>query len=59
MKATSLSDRFSYHVVNKTLDRNRLEFERGSIRREYLDHFIVLNKRHLCRILTRYLAYYD
>jgi len=30
----------------------------GSIRRECLDHVIVLNERHLKRILTRYFDYY-
>jgi transposase InsO family protein len=30
----------------------------GSIRRECLDHVIVLNEEHLCRILTDYLSYY-
>jgi putative transposase len=30
----------------------------GSIRRECLDHVIVLSERHLRRILTRYTAYY-
>jgi putative transposase len=30
----------------------------GSIRRDCLDHVIVLSERHLRRILTRYLAYY-
>src|SRR5882724_9227097 len=30
----------------------------GSIRRECLDHVVVLGERHLRRILTRYLAYY-
>jgi len=30
----------------------------GSIRRECLDHVLVLNERHLRRILTRYFAYY-
>ena len=30
----------------------------GSIRREWLDHVIVLNERHLRRILRSYLAYY-
>jgi putative transposase len=30
----------------------------GSIRRECLDHVLVLSERHLHRILTRYLAYY-
>lgn len=30
----------------------------GSIRRECLDHLIVLNQRHLRRILTCYLRYY-
>jgi len=31
----------------------------GSIRRECLDHVIVLNERHLCRILSEYFDYYD
>jgi transposase InsO family protein len=30
----------------------------GSIRRECLDHAIVLNERHLRRLLKEYLAYY-
>ena len=30
----------------------------GSIRRECLDHFLILGDRHLRRILTRYFAYY-
>jgi hypothetical protein len=30
----------------------------GSIRREVLDHVIVLNERHLRRVLTSYLGYY-
>ena len=30
----------------------------GSIRRECLNHMIVLNERHLHRILTEYLDYY-
>jgi putative transposase len=30
----------------------------GSIRRECLNHVLVLDERHLCRILTRYFAYY-
>ncbi len=30
----------------------------GPIRREYLDHMIVLNERHLRYILRSYLAYY-
>src|SRR6266699_1911328 len=30
----------------------------GSVRRECLDHVVVLSERHLCRILTRYFAYY-
>jgi putative transposase len=31
----------------------------GAIRRECLDHFIVLNERHLRRRLLSYLAYYN
>ena len=31
----------------------------GSIRRECLDHFIVLNENHLHRILTDYVRYYN
>jgi putative transposase len=30
----------------------------GSIRREWLNHMLVLGERHLCHILSRYLAYY-
>ena len=30
----------------------------GSIRRDCLDHVIVLNERHLCRILSEYISYY-
>jgi transposase InsO family protein len=30
----------------------------GSIRRECLNHVLVINERHLHRILIRYLAYY-
>ena len=30
----------------------------GSIRRESLDHVIILNHRHLRRVLRAYLAYY-
>ena len=30
----------------------------GSIRRDWLDHVIVLNERHLKRILNRYFCYY-
>jgi transposase InsO family protein len=30
----------------------------GTIRREFLDHVIVLNEHHLRRRLTRYLRYY-
>ena len=30
----------------------------GSVRRELLDHVVVLNERHLCRMLTEYVAYY-
>jgi putative transposase len=30
----------------------------GSIRRECLNHVLVINQRHLHRILTRYLVYY-
>jgi transposase InsO family protein len=31
----------------------------GSTRGECLDHVIVINKRHLRRLLRRYLAYYN
>jgi transposase InsO family protein len=31
----------------------------GSIRRECLDHVVVINERHLRRLLRRYLAYYN
>ena len=31
----------------------------GSIRREYLDHVVVLEETHLCRLLAMYRAYYN
>jgi putative transposase len=31
----------------------------GSIRRECLDHFIILSGNHLCRILKDYMDYYN
>ena len=31
----------------------------GSIRRECLDHFIILSENHLCRILKDYMDYYN
>lgn len=31
----------------------------GSIRRDLLDHVVVLNKRHLQKLLRRYVAYYN
>jgi putative transposase len=31
----------------------------GSIRRECLDHVVVISERHLLRILSKYLAYYN
>jgi putative transposase len=31
----------------------------GSIRRECLDHFLILNDAHLRRLLRAYLAYYN
>ena len=31
----------------------------GSIRRECLDHFLILNEAHLRRLLRAYVAYYN
>ena len=31
----------------------------GSIRRECLDHVIILSQTHLCRVLTQYVSYYQ
>jgi hypothetical protein len=31
----------------------------GSIRRECLDHFVILSEAHLCRLLRRFRAYYN
>jgi hypothetical protein len=31
----------------------------GSIRRECLDHIIIVNERHLRRVLASYVAYYN
>jgi transposase InsO family protein len=30
----------------------------GSVRRDCLDHHIILNERHLCRVLRAYMTYY-
>jgi hypothetical protein len=35
-----------------------LTFVTGSIRRECLDHVVVLSERHLRHVLTSYLSYY-
>jgi hypothetical protein len=31
----------------------------GSIRRECLDHVVILNEKHLRRVLREYLSYYS
>ena len=31
----------------------------GSLRRECLDHLIILNERHLCRVLREYVVYFN
>jgi putative transposase len=31
----------------------------GSIRREYLDHIVIFNERHLRRLLSSYVDYYQ
>jgi hypothetical protein len=31
----------------------------GSIRREYLDFFVILDERHLCRLMKQYQAYFN
>jgi hypothetical protein len=31
----------------------------GSIRRECLDHLVIINERHLRRVLALYIAYYN
>ena len=31
----------------------------GTVRRELLDHVVVLNEAHLCRLMKGYVAYYN
>src|SRR5262249_9171272 len=49
------------HVIDKQSPWQNIYVERviGTIRRECLDHVIILSKNHLCRILTEYADYYN
>jgi putative transposase len=31
----------------------------GSVRREYLDHFLIYHEKHLCRLLNAYVVYFN
>ncbi|MEO8398154.1 MAG: integrase core domain-containing protein, partial [Chloroflexota bacterium] len=31
----------------------------GSVRREYLDHLLIVNQRHLYRVLKEYVTYFN
>src|SRR5574341_694184 len=35
------------------------EHFQGSVRHEYLDHFIIFNEQHLHRVIREYVAYYN
>jgi len=49
----------SLHRVHSKAQSNAyVERIIGSIRRDCLDHIVVLNERHLKRILTSYFTYY-
>jgi putative transposase len=51
--------RFSQqHLKTSIVPRNRVERLIGSIRRECLDHLIVLHEHHLRQRLTGYFHYY-
>jgi transposase InsO family protein len=52
-----LRDGSSAAVFDET--RDRLPRAIGSIRRECIDHLIVLNEEHLRRILAKFAAYYN
>ena len=45
-------------TAGKTIESPYVERLIGSIRRECLDHMIVLNEEHLRRILAEYFSYY-
>ena len=50
---------YSLHQVHLTTESNAyVERVIGSLRRELLDHVIILNERHLKRLLSSYLDYY-
>ena len=64
--AHQLVESFPEETAPKYLLRDRAPWQNpfaerviGSIRRECLDHVIVINERHLRRLLRRYLAYYN
>ena len=46
------------HVLTVLAGGHRVERLIGSMRRECLDHVIVLNERHLRRLLSAYVDYY-
>jgi putative transposase len=45
----------NYDLPHKQSDRKR---SAGNCRRDMLDHVIVLNERHLKRLMTEYVRYY-
>ena len=48
----------SYRVYSTAVSNAYVERVIGSLRRELLDHVIVLNERHLKRLISSYLDYY-
>jgi len=49
MATAAMAGKFSEEFVERVI---------GSIRRELLDHVVVLNEKHLKRLLSAYLDYY-
>jgi putative transposase len=49
----------SDHRSQSTLQNPFVERVIGSIRRECLDHYLILNEAHLRRLLRGYIAYYN
>jgi putative transposase len=46
------------HIVLTSHTTQKVERMIGTLRRELLDHAIILNERHLKRLLSSYLDYY-
>jgi putative transposase len=49
----------SRHSATFTLAEPNVERVIGSLRRECLDHIVIFNERHLRRVLSTYIDYYQ